>query len=219
MKYALVLITHGDAPWLYPTLKAFAELVDPRPAVRIAVVDGASASHPPITPLGAWLGHVHGEQLGFCAAAKSGWDAAVESDCEYVFWLENDFLVQRRIDLAALAFELDRDHSLAQMSLMRNAVNEAERRAGGIFDLIRPEFEARLSIATAGPWLSHRAYFTTNPSLMRRTFMAENPWPDYPTECEGQFGMDLVERGYHFGVWGDGTPWVEHVGVRTGEGY
>ena len=62
--------------------------------------------------------------------------------------------------------------------------------------------------------------FTTNPSLMRRQFMAENPWPaEYDQRCEGLFGIDLRERGYSFGAWGSGEPWVRHLGRRDRSGW
>lgn len=68
-------------------------------------------------------------------------------------------------------------------------------------------------------WLQHRSYFTTNVNLMRRDFMVANPWPAYDERCEGRFGIDLVQAGYTFGVWGSGEPWTEHTGRRSGFGY
>lgn len=206
---------------------------------------------------------------------------AEEAAYEHVFWLEHDFVFTRNVDLRDLAAVLDTNQGstvavpehmpgnpsstgltgykttvggLAQMALMRNAVNNQEKAAGGLFESRPGQYMARGTacsgcggelawvtttppgysgwacttlggcshppLAPAPVWLEHRSYFTTNPSLMRRAFMAEHPWPDYPDQCEGRFGIDLIQAGYSFGVWGDGSPWVEHIGAaRTGFGY
>lgn len=219
MRYRLVVVTHGDAPHLDATVESFVAYVAIPPVELVTVVDGPGRL-PPNGPAGLlrWRIYQHPKQLGFCDAMLTGWAAATEPGADYVFWLENDFLIERDLPLAAFASVLDADPSVAQMALMRQAVNSTEREAGGLYESRRGDYENRLAWNQL-PWLAHSAYFTTNPSLMRRDFMVSNPWPDYPSECEGRFGIDLVDRGYHFGVWGDGRPWCEHVGVRDGTGY
>lgn len=223
MNYRLVVLTHGDAPQLEPCLESFREMVTPQPTSRHAFVDGDGAL-PPVEPLGPFEGWAGGKQLGFCGNCELAWlGAALADGHEHVFWLENDFVFTRPLDLQPLAAVLDANPMLAQMALMRNAVSDVEIAAGGLVESRPGEYEQRFSGAETGaaahPWFEHRSYLTTNPSLMRRGFMAANPWPDYTSECEGRFGIDLVARGYSFGVWGSGEPWVDHVGERVGHGY
>ena len=150
-----------------------------------------------------------GGDQGFCHATAQAWRAGAREEAgaeiDYVFYLEHDFRFVRTVDLKHLAEELDRDPSLAQMALMRNAVNAKEIAAGGLFESREEEYRREWTNSpyrnAAEPWLDHSSYFTTNPSLMTRRFMVQNPWPDYEEECEGKFGLDLIDRGYHFGVW------------------
>lgn len=217
LNYLLVLLTHGrhgPADTLERTLASFLERVTPRPVRVYLHQDGPGSPHfygeggfPwPITFA------VSEPQVGFCAATAKAWKFAAESPCEHVFWLEHDFEFVRDVDLRDLVAVLDADPMLAQMALCRDAANEAERAAGGLVESRPGEFEPR------GTYLEHRCWWTTNPSLIRRDFMVENEWPE-GAECEGRFGIELRERGYRFGLWGDGSVGVEHVGVRTGKGY
>lgn len=145
------------------------------------------------------------------------------SEHDHVLWLENDFTLLRNVDLREIAAVLDSNTELSQMSLMRDAVNEAEKLAGGLFESRPGEYEHRTTVMDEGhtvEWMLQRSYvITTNPALMRRQFMADNPWPDYPSNCEGKFGFDVRARGFAAGVWGDGSPWCRHTGTRTGRGY
>lgn len=222
VNYTLILITHGDAPTLGRTLESFAEYVTPLPAIKIAFIDGPGVS--PTHVLGEWRMSMSPQQEGFCANTRRAWEAAAAGD-GYVFWLEHDFEFTRPVDLTHLAGVLDENPQLAQMALMRDAVNAEEKAAGGLYESRPGQYEPRLtdlpftSEFTQVPWLEHRSYFSTNPSLMTAEFMRRNPWPDYPERCEGLFGIDLLERGYRFGVWGTGEPWVRHIGQRTGTGY
>lgn len=69
-------------------------------------------------------------------------------------------------------------------------------------------------------WLEHRLFFTTNPSLYRRS-LADRRWPDAP-DSERKFTDQLRADGRSFAFWGarhDGT-WVTHIGdQRVGTGY
>ena len=238
VRYRLVVLTHGThgrGDTLERTLGSFLDQVVPTPTEVYIHQDGPGAPHyKPGFPMPLTVADTAAAQ-GFCWSTRRAWRDAAASDVDYVFWLEHDFVFTQRVNLRELAAILDTLPMLAQMALCRGSANPAEEKAGGLVASRPGEFtleEAWLDrfrsnpgiISTphdfyARPWYSHSSYFTTNPSLMRRAFMAENPWPDYPEQCEGRFGIDLRELGYFFGLWGDGTPWVEHVGVRSGFGY
>ena len=213
MNYRLVLLTHSDAPTLDDTIASFAAMVTPAPSSRAIVHDGSGDWRVPAIDDLPWLITDGGTPRGFCATTRDAWDYGSRAEEPFVFYLEHDFTVTCPLDLRPLAAVLDSNRMLAQMALMRDAVNTEEKAAGGLFESRPGQYADR------GGWLEHTAYLTTNPSLMRREFMAENPWPEYESECEGRFGIDLVARGYTFGVWGAGEPWVEHTGARTGFGY
>jgi hypothetical protein len=230
--YLLVVLTHGADPEpLRRTLDAFRENVRPLPTAALIHVDGPGGLDPrQATAIEndwtEWRLIEQPEPVGFCAATRRAWSLAAASTLPYVFWLEHDFEITRPVDLEPIGWTLDAYTDVAQIALMRDAVNDQERAAGGLYESRPGQYDDRLTAApdpVAGvsfwPWLSHRSYFTTNPSLMRTAWMAENPWPDYESECEGRFGIDLVARGFRFGVWGEGDPWCRHVGQRSGFGY
>lgn len=197
MKYVLVVLTHGDEETLEATLNSFDEHVWPQSEQTLVFRDE--------------------RDRGFCNQVRSTWETvSTLEEFDYVFWLEHDFRFLRRVDLADLAEVLDRNPMLCQMALMRDAINESEREAGGPY-----RFHSFDGTEHFDPdWLEHISNFTTNPSLMRREFMRQNPWPDYQSECEGRFSADLRRRGYTYGAWDLGEVYVEHVGaLRTGHGY
>ena len=201
LDYRLAVLTHGpDSDRLvHQALASFREHVTPEPeAVTIYRDPG----------------------LGFCGATAALWAEMVSCGNEYVAWLEHDLLVTRPVNLRALAATLRENPNLAQVALMRNACNDVERAAGGLFESRPGEYEPRLLVGMNGVWQEHRSYFTTNVSLMRRDFMEANPFlDDGKPFCEGRYGIALLERGYSFGVWGDGSPDTRHVGVRDGSGH
>lgn len=222
MKYALMFLTHGPGYTVSATLDSFMERVVPEPTELLAVRDGDGAL-PPMVYDRPWDGYVLEPQSGFCSATRAAWRLAAESECDYVFWLEHDFLFERDVDLRDAASVLHLFRYLAQVSLMRQPVSSREKALGsvratfGTSDPWEPFTEA-LPDRTV-EWMRHRSYFTTNPSLMRTDFMKKNPWPDDGEECEGKYGLRLKEAGYAFGVMGKGETWVEHIGERNGFGY
>ena len=242
--YRLVVLTHGDSAPLAGTLESFRRMVTPAPTskrlhVDAALPDGCSAETP--CQVDPWFAPDEtfwaGGQYGFCEAVREVWmfnslliEPVESSNPEpFVFWLEHDFEFLRPVNLAELATVLRAEPEVAQMSLMRNAVNPAERRAGGLYALHRHEYQPVTTHAANAwlgglglyslQWLEQRMYYTTNANLMSTEFMRENPWPDYEDHCEGRFSHDLMGRGYRFGVWGNGEEWIHHTGVRTGTGY
>lgn len=199
MNYTLAVLSHGEGRLAKAAIHFFRKRVRPEPTQTIHHHDSASE--------------------GFCKATRALWTKAVESTGDYVFWLEHDFRFQRNVSLYPIAKVLHDHPELAQVAFIRDPVNDREREAGGVYHVHSPD-SYRLRQDGDHLWLEHGINFTTNPSLMRREVMAENPWPDYKSQCEGRFSADFLERGYRFAYWGQGEPWVNHVGqLRTGHSY
>jgi len=169
-----------------------------------------------------------GPRQGFGGAIRTAWaKLTADSTVDYVFHLEQDFVLTRRVDLGELAAVLDRRPHLAQMALVRQAWNEQERSAGGLIAR-HPEAYHPAGDEFGRVWMEHRLFWTTNPSLYHRG-MCRLPWPDGP-QSEGRFTLSLLEHGLpgvpaddlRFAYWGrhEDGPWVEHIGeVRSGHGY
>lgn len=222
MRYALAVLTHdtGDeGETLRRSIASFDEHVWPPPVARFVYCDGR-APLPPIAPY-PWTAIVAKEQQGFCVATRRLWQMAAEDPqtFDYVFWLEHDFEFRRTVNVERMARILDDDDGteLVQVALMRGPANESERKTGGLYaEMLRRGH----SIDQREDHFIHRAFFTTNPSLMSRAFMRWVPFPEYDSECEGRFGYDLRQDGYRFACMGAGEPWVKHFGKRTtGKGY
>ncbi len=72
-------------------------------------------------------------------------------------------------------------------------------------------------------WVAHRAFWSNNPMLVRRMFLAAHPWPAKP-DSEAWFGKQLFDTDPRLlvGMWGgyDDPPQVTHIGhTRAGAGY
>lgn len=163
----------------------------------------------------------NGPRQGFGGAIRAAWAQLAErSRADWVFHLEADFTFNRPVDLAAMVDVLANHWYLAQMALLRQPWNAAEHAAGGIIN----QHPGDYSDVTDGRhhWLEHRRFFTTNPSLYRRSLCSRG-WPA-GRGSEGRFGLALFAESLlnRCGFWGRRTdpPWVEHIGhQRVGTGY
>lgn len=216
----LMVVTDGRRECLEQTLATFYWHIDPTHIGRRVVVNDC-----PDPAYEKWLDtlgfdhHVRplGQRRGFAGAIAAGWNAI--GDTDFVFHLEDDFLMNRDIDLAALAGVLDRNPHLAQMALRRQPWNETEAAAGGVVEVMPDAYQD----CTDGThhWLEHRVFFTTNPSLYRRS-LVDRGWP-LVEHSEGIFSHHLfADPDLRSGYWGRRTdkPWVHHIGVmRAGVGF
>lgn len=201
MNYALLFISDGREDYLRQT-RASAEEHLPPPRHVIHVDD---ADH----------------ELGFDGAIREGWRRVLlETDAEFVFHLEQDFTFNRPVPLAEMAAVLRARPRLAQLALRRQPWNDAERAAGGVVEMHPGDYvDCDLN---GWRWLEHTRFFTTNPSLYRRS-LCEIGWPEGP-ESEGRFGIELrrADPRWRFGYWGarDSGEAITHIGEeRAGNGY
>lgn len=168
------------------------------------------------------LWHYRGRQ-GFGGAIRAAWhQLRAEGEAPYIFHLEDDFTFRRPVPLHQLARVLDAHPRLAQLALRRQPWNAEERAAGGIVEQHPWAYTEKEIAGTGGTrFLEHTRFFTTNPSLYRRSLILERDWPRFPNS-EGRFGLELFAAGYVAGFWGarDSGEWVEHIGhERKGTGY
>lgn len=148
-------------------------------------------------------------------------DFALPETVQWLFHLEDDFTFNRPVDLEAMQDVLKANPHLVQLVLKRQPWNDEERKAGGIIEQ-HPEDYLQCNDIAGDEWVKHRKFFSTNPSLYRRS-LTKIGWPDVP-QSEGIFTHQLLEKpeALYFAFWGNrlDEPWVTHIGnQRVGIGY
>jgi hypothetical protein len=224
LNYRLVIITNGRVDCLTRTLESFKQMVRPRPKSVVMFDDGEASMKTGGLPdwtltfglIGTYLSSK--KPVGFCGATRAAWAEAAKPGADFIYWLEDDFLHKRAVDLIDLAVVLQNQPQLTQMAFVRNPVNSEEIEAGGYINL-RPDAYIRRGDGGM-KWLEHTFNWTTNPALIPRRVLVENEWP-VEEQCEGKFGFQIrADRpGATFGLWGNGEEWVEHFCDREGFGY
>lgn len=172
-------------------------------------------------PLGFHLIPPADSRQGFGGAIRHAWDyLKTETREPFVFHLEDDFTFRRPVDVDAMAYALVHHPRLVQLALRRQAWNAEERAAGGIVEQ-HPHDYLQVCDEHGALWLEHRRFFTTNPSIYRRSLL-QRAWPE-GAHSEGMFTHELLrDPKLRFGFWGHRSdePWVEHIGhQRVGSGY
>lgn len=171
-----------------------------------------------------------GPRQGASGAVQSAWrQLNVATNADFVAHWEQDFTLDRPVDLAELAGLLADHPELAQVVLRRNPVNPDEIAAGGVVEQ-HPDWyvdrsDAGVDGVTGREWLEHRAYWSNNPCLYRRSILRMG-WPDH---IPGRYGEDtfhqrlLVEGApdvpgdqVRYAYWGsrETKPVIQHIGER-----
>ena len=205
-KLALMVITDGRWDYLQRTLESAAECLD-WPWHQKLLVDDS------------------GEDVGFCpakfdfvknmprkglaGAIQTGWDA-LDSEVDYVFHLEDDFIFPETVDLELMIELLEYEPDLAQMALLRQPWSRQEQIAGGIY-WIQPE---RFKQKTG--YVEQRHLFTFNPCLYPASITR-----DYKAGLESELSQRLLADGWSFGYLGelDDEPRTIHIGLRRSRNY
>lgn len=164
---------------------------------------------------------------GFGGTIRRAWAILhITERADYLFHLEDDFVLNADVDLDVMVGVLERHPHLVQLALRRQPVNDIEIEAGGVVETNPGAYDQ--SGDGYAQWLEHRLYFTTNPCLYRRTLCSLG-WPK-GEHSEGHFTHDRIlahgspevsAEHARFGLLGRrfDAPLVEHVGKRAGTGY
>jgi hypothetical protein len=160
------------------------------------------------------------QRSGFGGAIRNAWTYLQAVPEPFVVHVEDDFLLTRKVDWIAAANVLVANPHLVQLALRRQPWNPEEEAAGGIVEQHPDDYTEREW--EGYQWLEHTRFFTTNPSIYRRT-LCDFGWPD-GENSEGRFGIGLLEHNpsWRFGFWGsrDSGEWCQHIGhERVGHGY
>jgi hypothetical protein len=220
-----VVVTTGGTPETWPersgylrrSLASLAEHVRGPIVQRVVYSDWDEAFRAELSAIANEHGfYVAGDgHHGYTGARRRLWQyLARRARGEFVFAAEDDFLYERDVDLAELAATLRQAPHLRQLALLRAPYYPRELEAGTV---VPPDAEK--IAANDHSRIEHRDHFTANPSLFRRS-LTDTPWPA-ASSSERVFGdLLLRDRRARFAYWGDGTPWITHVGaIRAGSGY
>lgn len=219
----LVIMTDGRKIFLEPTIKsAEKNLIGPITR-RIIHDDSADPA------FSAWLHKEYsnryeivttGRRSGFGGAIISAWNTLRDDENGWIFHLEDDFVFNETVPLVEIANVMAQNPHIVQMALRRQPWNDAERAAGGIVESDPDSYTEKDNGIFR--WVEHRKFFTTNPSLYRRSLTVEHPWPA-GNNSEGMYGINLFSNPeYHSAYWGPkvASPKVTHIGeYRNGAGY
>lgn len=167
-----------------------------------------------------WDIYSTGRRSGFGGAIISAWEQLQNYNNEWVFHLEDDFIIQELIPLSEITTIMDRNPHIVQMALRRQPWNDSEKAAGGIIEQDPDSYVERDNGLYT--WLEHRKFFTTNPSLYRKSLTEEYSWP-VGVNSEGKFGIELFSNSeLRSAYWGsrESKPKCFHIGdYRNGAGY
>lgn len=167
-----------------------------------------------------WVILGDGPRSGFGPAYQRIWQWLAKRVSErWVFSTEDDFTFTHHVDLSGMVEAMEAEPRLRQVALRRQPWNPEEIEAGGVVELRPGEFH---DATIAGhDMLTHRMFWTTNPSL-HRTDLCALGWPE-GAHSEGVWSARLFADPKamcaYWGARGSGE-WVHHIGgERIGVGY
>lgn len=242
-KTVLLVVTDGRQKYMEPTME-WAERNLRGEMTGIIVDDSADPSY------GIWLGYQYpgfwinsspGKQ-GMAKTVAQGWELALQvPDMEYVFHLEEDFIINHPIILDHLIALLEEYPNLAQVVLQRQPWNPEEVGRGSIFDNdedwvvhahtwdqeVPKNVQEAVEEGVPNPlaasegkrtewWVQHQRIFSLNPCLIPRRII-EMGWP---AGNEAQMTDNVKAAGYEMAFWGSKDEQaVTHIGQDRGDGW
>lgn len=223
----LLVMTDGRVAYLDAAIQSLEQHVV-GPWVTTKVIWDDSANDDVFTYLRAMYGRAGYRvqrsalgRAGFAGAIAQAWRmVAAGPTQDFVFHAEDDFTYNGPVDLGDMVTILRARSELAQLALKRQPWGPDEEAAGGFMEA-HPELYADMKLAKSNlTWCEHRAFFTSNPSLIPWRVIVEG-WPDVPGSEQAQLAAVLT-RGMRCGYLGRkaDAPRVTHIGLeRAGHGY
>jgi len=214
----LLIMTNGRREYLERTLSTLGKLHGNFSRILIHDDSGNEDYH-------NWLKQFNYElastkRVGFTKAMISAWDKLKEDSSEWVFHLEEDFLILEDINVDDMIDVLKSHDYIKQMVLLRQPIAGRELQKGGIIASHPERYENKTN--GVNYWVEHRVGFSGNPCVYRKSLIYEHPWPNMP-HSEREYGQSLLkDPGAKFAYWGKSTdnPRVTHIGEnRTGFNY
>jgi hypothetical protein len=224
-RVCLLLITDGRAECIEKTLLSWAEQLDGAFTDFIVVNDSGDMEY------ACWLDRKlpyftrihHPRRLGFGETIRDAW-ANIPGHCDFIFHLEDDFLLNRSFKLDDWIAVLKANPDVISITAYRQPWSQAEIFAGGFIPMRPGCYQDKKYVGDNDveyDVIEHTNNFSTNPCLYP-SWLTNIDWPESP-ESEGKFGFVLKELNPNskYLLWGKTTdePLVHHFGARKGTGY
>jgi len=213
----LTVLTCANRDTLEPTIRSAEENLKGPIGRKLICVDAGEGEPGVNVDFDGWDVVHMGSSQGYVRATRNAQFHAIASGQPWVFWLEDDFTFNQPIDLLGMQKILDDHPELAQLSLKRQPWYPEEIEVGDML-----AWRPRGTFKQRDGYVEHRAYWTTNAMMVRRSFLASHEWPGQPGS-ERRFGQMIFRQpGVFGGILGaiDDPPLTHHIGhQRAGFGY
>lgn len=160
------------------------------------------------------------KQVGFTRAMISAWEKLKEDSNEWVFHLEDDFLILEDVDLGKMINVMKNNSHIKQIVLQRKPLGGRELQKGGLIASHPERYEEKTDGSNF--WVEHRVGFSCNPCLYRKSLIYKSPWL-LIEHSEREYGRLLFkDPNAKCAYWGKKTdkPKVMHIGeIRSGFNY
>lgn len=225
-KIVLGVIGNGRKDLLAQTIAAAEDFIDHEFDDKIMINDAPSPEY------NAYLEQTYGDRfrvishdknMGLSGSVQSLWMMSQMIKADYIFHLEEDFVVNKPITLQPMLDLLEINWSLAQVSLKRQAVNGEESQAGGFMQLHPERYKSEFVWSNNGKevyWVEQNWLFSLNPCLYPIEITRVG-WPQGGGEREFTNRLIAERPQTKFAILGkkEDPPLVTHIGSYRGENW
>ncbi len=220
----LLVTTNGRDEFLSRTLRRNLKLLHDLDGLRVMVDDTGTPEHGEQMireyadlDFSVLQPDIHNRR-GQPAVIEQGWRYLLHhaDPHDYVFHLEDDFLLRQDIEIADLLKVLEADVFRAQVVLMRQPWFQNEKDCGGVI----PAREAQgARFFQREGCVTHTDHWSFNPCVYPLDLIADYAYGQHDW-AEASYGRMLSDDGYHFAYYGTPSEWpmVEHIGAYRVEG-
>jgi hypothetical protein len=195
---AWITLTNGRKDIMYKARPSWYQNLKGKIDIEIIVDDSGSESYR------NWLSseyksaniiHVDDTASGYINAMSKCFEIAVNSGCDYILHTEDDFILNRDLDVSKLINILEKNKNFAQIALQRQPWYDHERGQDTLIHCWRVlgyEFTEKRLDGCA--YVEHAYFWTANPNIYP-TKIASIGWPK-ERDSELQFTKKVFALGY-----------------------